>query len=120
MATSEQEAQVEAVRNVGNLAEWVRDSGVVPGDTVEHDTSYRYSPVNGIHTLEPVNTGASMAFFPAYWLVTGLVGDDKLTEVYDVKHDSPDSARLKFMQRYVAAGARGITCHPLYDLNRFA
>lgn len=120
MTTSPKVAEVDAVRNIQNLAEWAADSGVVPGDTVEHDSSYRYDVTTGIHTLEPINTGASMAFFPAYWLVTGLIGTDHVIEVYDVQHDDPESARVKFAQRYVAAGARGITCRALYDLNRFA
>lgn len=68
---------------------------------------------------KPINVGASMMIAPEYYVATGWVGSEKKTEFFSADKFGLDSARVSFAQMYYAAGLRGISVKPLYDLRRY-
>jgi hypothetical protein len=87
---------------------------------------------------QPIHHGASMAFFPIYFVVTGYIEGvfpeeafevpssthkgqletRKVEGFYDCSKWDPDSVRFDFQKRY-HNGVKSIQVRPLYDLGRY-
>lgn len=106
---------MDSLNNVRNLA--LRAAYEAEGIGVEKHAFDVNHPVVG--ETRAINVGASMALMPEYLVVSGWVGADKKTEFYPVSQWGRDSARFDFQQKYYAAGVRGVTVKPLYDLERW-
>lgn len=102
---------MDSVNNMRNLALY----SALPGDRESLETNTR----GHIGETRAINVGASMALMPEYLVVSGYIGADKKEEFYPVTQWGRDSARLDFQQKYYAAGVRGVSVKPLYDLNRW-
>lgn len=67
----------------------------------------------------PVHTHGTMGFFVTYYLVCGNTHTDQKRDMFPATRYTQEQCRKEFTERYFAAGVKGITVTPLYELRRY-
>jgi hypothetical protein len=67
-----------------------------------------------------ISARTPVGFQCTFYLVCGFdLGGAPKMEVFSTEVHTPESCRKEFLERYYAAGIRGVTVRPLYEMRRY-